>query len=170
MDTRALGEVLVAAVGQTTADDLRARGVEPDLVPPKFQSTALLPLLDEDQRGIRTAIIRAAEGREELIEELRRRGGEVDLAIAYETRRLTADPGELLDVDVVTFTSGSTVDNFFEVLPDEQVIEGALLASIGPTTSEAIRRHGRNPDVEAENATIDSLVRAIVLRIRGPAS
>jgi len=37
-----------------------------------------------------------------------------------------------------------------------------MLASIGPTTSEAIRRHGRKPDVEASNATIASLVAAIL--------
>ena len=62
----------------------------------------------------------------------------------------------------MTFTSGSTVDNFFEVLPDKTIIDRAMLASIGPTTSDAIRRHGRKPDVEAENATIAALVAAIL--------
>jgi uroporphyrinogen III methyltransferase/synthase len=161
-DSRALANVRIAAVGESTAHALRARGIEPDLIPPKFQSTALLPLLPDDQKGVRTAVIRAAEGREELIDALRRRGGTVDLAIAYETRRVASSVDELHDIDVVTFTSGSTVDNFFEVLPDKSVIEGALLASIGPTTSQAIRRRGREPDIEAPQATIDSLVDAII--------
>src|SRR5262249_33696856 len=132
-DARCLAGVSVAAVGDATADDLRSRGIEPDLVPAKFQSTALLPLLDADQKGIRTAIVRAAQGREELADELRRRGGDVDLAIAYETRRVTTAAADLHDIDIVTFTSGSTVDNFFEVLPDPKVLDGVLLASIGPT-------------------------------------
>ena len=68
----------------------------------------------------------------------------------------------LHDIDIVTFTSGSTVDNFFEVLPDAKIIAGALLASIGPTTSEALRRHGRKPDIEASAATIASLCDSIV--------
>ena len=161
-DARCLAGVMIAAVGESTAADLRSRGIEPDLVPAKFQSTALLPLLDEDQKGVRTAVVRAAQGREEMIDELRRRGGEVDLAIAYETRRVTTAADNLHDIDIVTFTSGSTVDNFFEVLPDKKVIAGALLASIGPTTSEAIRRHGRQPDVEASAATIASLCDSIV--------
>jgi len=161
-DARCLAGVAIAAVGEATAGDLRARGIEPDLVPAKFQSTALLPLLDADQKGIRTAVVRAAQGREELIDELRRRGGEVDLAIAYETRRLTTAAADLHDIDIVTFTSGSTVDNFFEVLPDTKVLDGALLASIGPTTSEAIRRHGRQPDIEASEATIAALCDSIV--------
>jgi uroporphyrinogen III methyltransferase/synthase len=165
-DARALSGVMVAAVGESTADDLRRHGVDPDLIPPKFQSTALLPLLDADQKGIRTAVIRAAEGREELIEELRRRGGEVDLAIAYETRRVTGAADDLHDIDVVTFTSASTADNFFAVLPDAKSIDGAMLASIGPTTSDAIRRHGRAPDVEADNATVPALVAAILRACR----
>ncbi|HYS52978.1 MAG TPA: uroporphyrinogen-III C-methyltransferase [Thermoanaerobaculia bacterium] len=165
-DSRALGNVLVAAVGESTADHLRKRGIEPDLVPPKFQSTALLPLLDADQKGIRTAVVRAAEGREELIDELRRRGGEVDLVVAYQTRKVTAAADELHDIDIVTFTSASTADNFFDVLPDARMIEGAMLASIGPTTSDAIRRHERSPDVEADSASVPALVAAILRACR----
>jgi uroporphyrinogen III methyltransferase/synthase len=163
-DARCLSGVMIAAVGESTSDSLRARGIEPDLVPAKFQSNALLPFLDEDQKGIRTAVVRAAQGRDELIDELRRRGGEVDIAIAYETRRVSSAAGELHDIDIVTFTSGSTVDNFFELLPDKMAMDRALLASIGPTTSEAIRRHGRAPDIEADSATVPALVAAILRR------
>ena len=130
----------------------------------------MLPLLEADQRGIRTAVIRAAEGREELIDELRRRGGEVDLAIAYETRRVTGAIDDLHDIDIVTFTSASTVDNFFDVLPDPKIIERAMLASIGPTTSEAIRRHDRAPDVESDGATVPALVAAILRACRARTS
>ncbi len=169
-DARCLAGVMVAAVGESTANDLRLRGIDPDLVPAKFQSTALLPLLDENQKGIRTAVVRAAQGRDELIDELRRRGGEVDLAIAYETKRVTAAAADLHDIDIVTFTSGSTVDNFFEVVPDKKIVDRAMLASIGPTTSEAIRRHGREPHVEAENATVAALVAAILRACRAVTS
>src|SRR5437762_4361561 len=134
-DARALSTNMIAAVGESTANDLRARGINPDLVPERFLSTALLPLLEEDQRGVRTAVIRAAEGRDDLIDELRRRGGEVDLAIAYETR---AAEGSIDGTfDVVTFTSASTVDNFFAKVSDTG---DALLASIGPVTSRSEER------------------------------
>ena len=163
-DARALGLVMVAAVGESTADELRASGIEPDLVPPKFQSAALLPLLENDQRGIRTAIVRGAEGGEELIEELRRRGGEVDLVVAYQTRRLAADPAILQDIDIVTFTSASTVDNFYAAAADRaaSILQDARVASIGPMTSDALRKHGREPNVEASSASIESLRDAIV--------
>lgn len=170
-DVRAIAGTKVAAVGQATADALRERGIVPDLVPERFISTDLLPLLPQDQRGIRTAVIRAAEGRDELIDELRSRGGEVDLGIAYQTIAADYDLDELRAliandaIDVITFTSASTVDNFFDKLtPDERtrVLQRALIASIGPTTSEAIRRYGKEPDVVAANATIRALHDAVL--------
>ena len=163
-DARALAGSKIAAVGDSTAAELRARGLNPDVVPEKFLSTALLPLLAEDQTGIRTAVVRAAEGRDELIDELRRRGGEVDLVVAYQTKAASENLEELRAqleagaVDAVTFTSASTVDHFFAKLTPGR----ALLASMGPTTSEAIRRHGKEPHVVAENATITALHDAVV--------
>ena len=170
-DVRALAGTKIAAVGQSTAEDLRARGINPDVVPERFISTELLPLLAEDQRGIRTAVIRAEEGREELITELRRRGGEVDLAVAYRTIAAAYDLDELRAliaadrIDIVTFTSASTVDHFFEKLTDEErsrVMKRAQIVSIGATTTDAIRRYGRTPDAVAEKATIPAMRDAVV--------
>jgi uroporphyrinogen-III synthase len=76
----------------------------------------------------------------------------------------------LRDIDIVTFTSASTADNFFDVVPDPKIIERAMLASIGPTTSDAIRRRGRAPDVESEAATVPALVAAILRACRARTS
>ena len=161
-DARSLPKV--AAVGDTTAAELRARGIVPDLVPARFISSELLPLLPQ---GRSVAIIRAAEGNNELIDGLRARGDEAVLSVAYETRA-TGDVDALrnaLDsIDIVTFTSGSTVDNFYGPLTEEErrrLNARALLASIGPTTTEAIRRYGKEPDLIAEKSTLRDLVEAM---------
>ena len=179
-DARSLAEMKVAAVGQSTADDLRARGINPDLVPERFISTELLPLLAADQHGVRTAVIRAEEGRDELIDELRRRGGEVHLGVAYRTIAADYDLDELRaliaagSIDAVTFTSASTVDHFFGKLTAAErtaVLDQAVIASIGETTSAAIRKYGKSPDVVAANATIpalrDALVAALAREVAG---
>ncbi|MEA2236772.1 MAG: uroporphyrinogen methyltransferase / synthase [Thermoanaerobaculia bacterium] len=160
-DVRSLAGVRVACVGDTTAAALRERGLAPDLVPERFMSSALIPMFDADQKGVRIAVVRAAEGREEFVEEMRRRDADVHLAVAYRTVPVAMNAGELHDIDVVTFTSASTVDNFFAAI-GERSIEGALLASIGPMTSEAIRRHGRQADVEAANAGVQALHDVVV--------
>jgi uroporphyrinogen III methyltransferase / synthase len=170
-DARALTGTRIAAVGDTTAAALRERGVVADLIPPKFQSVALLPMLAPDQKGIKTGVVRAAEGSDELIDELRRRGGHVDLGVAYRTVAVESDLGELRSliearaIDVVTFTSASTVDHFFGPLSAAErqlVMDQARIASIGPVTSDAIRRYGRSPDIEAASASVQALHDAVV--------
>jgi uroporphyrinogen III methyltransferase/synthase len=164
-DVRALAGTRVACVGETTAAALRARGLAPDLVPEKFMSSALIPHFGDDQKGVRIAVVRAAEGREEFVDEMRRRGADVHVAMAYRTVPVAMNAGELHDIDVVTFTSASTVDNFF-VSIGERSIGGALLASIGPMTSDAIGNHGRRTDIEAANASVQALHDAVVERLR----
>ena len=151
----------VAAVGESTAASLRAHGIAPDIVPDKFLSSALIPLLPEHPG--RVAIVRAQEGRDDLLDALRERGAEVHLAVAYRNVPVAHEKDELHDIDIVTFTSASTVDNFFASGGNAN---GALVASIGPITSEAIRRHGRAVDVEAPAATIQALHDAVVERLR----
>jgi uroporphyrinogen III methyltransferase/synthase len=174
-DLRSLAGTNVAAVGETTAASLHARGIVPDLVPEKFQASALLPLFPEELHGTRIGIVRAAAGREELVNELRARGADVHLAIAYETRPtrgLGDQLGSLLGagrLDVITFTSSSTVESFFAQLSAEdrkKVTETARMASIGPVTSATLREHGVEPAIEAPEATIQSLTHAIVEHFR----
>jgi uroporphyrinogen III methyltransferase/synthase len=161
-DARSLAGTKIAAVGETTSAALRRHGVIPDLVPEKFQSISLLPHFPDDMRGTRVALIRAQEGRDEVLAELRKRGADVLLAVAYRTVPVTLNADDLHDIDAVTFTSASTVDNFFAAIPDRATLNGAKLASIGPTTSEAIRKHGRQPDVEAANASVQALHDAVI--------
>jgi uroporphyrinogen-III synthase len=87
-------------------------------------------------------VIRAAEGSDELIDELRRRGGDVDLGIAYRNVAVESDLDELRSliesrsIDVVTFTSASTVDHFFGHL--HQRLDGRSLLR----TTHAVRADG----------------------------
>jgi len=170
-DVRALAGMNVAAVGQATAADLRSRGLRPDAVPERFISTELLPLLAEDQRGIRTAVIRAEQGNDELLDELRRRGGDVDLCVAYRTIAAEYDLAELRAliandaIDVLTFTSASTVENFCAKLTDAertQVFARAAVVSIGETTTAALRRYDKSPDAVAAKASIAALHEAVL--------
>lgn len=170
-DFTSLRHSRVAAVGQVTADELHLYGVTPDIVPEKFILSALLPLLAEDQKGVRTAVVRAAEGREELIDELRRRGGTVDLGIAYRTvasrydvealRTLIATDG----IDAVTFTSPSTVEHFFAPLSAAErakLLARAAMVSIGRSTSDALRSVTDRPTFEAATSTVHGLHDAVV--------
>jgi uroporphyrinogen-III synthase len=65
-------------------------------------------------------------------------------------------------VDAVTFTSPSTVEGFLSVGPDgPRLLDGAIVASIGPITTAAAREAGLRVDVEAEDRTMRGLLEAL---------
>ena len=162
-DARALAGATVAAIGPGTARALAQRGVIADVVPEQFVAEGLVDALAEIP-VTRALIARAAVARDALPEALRARGAEVDVLELYET---VAEPlsdrqrEAVAAADYVTFTSSSTVQFFFAQAADA-VAPQTRLISIGPVTSDALRAHGREPDVEAERHDIDGLIDALV--------
>jgi uroporphyrinogen III methyltransferase / synthase len=162
-DARAFGDARVAAIGPGTAAALRAHGLIADVVPERYVAEGLVEAL-ADVPLSRALIARAAQARDVLPDALRSRGVEVDVVELYET---VAEPMSdrqreaVAGADYVTFTSSSTVRFFFQALNGEAP-ESARLVSIGPVTSQTLREHGREPDVEAKRHDIDGVVDAIV--------
>ena len=169
-DTRALGSAKVCAIGAKTRAALVSRGVRADLVPEDSRAegvvAALHPLLAGEARIL---LPRAEVGREILPESLRKTGAEVDVVAAYrnvppepeqaERIRSLVDPGEL---DLVLFTSSSTVRHLVDILGDDAVerLNALDLFSIGPVTSRTAKRHGLRITATSQEQTIESLVQA----------
>jgi uroporphyrinogen III methyltransferase/synthase len=157
------GGARIAAIGPGTAAALREHGLIADVVPERFVAEGLVEAL-ADVPVSRALVARAAEARDVLPEALRERGAEVDVMPLYET---VADPlsaAELEQVaraDYVTFTSSSTV-RFFFAAAGASLSELTRLASIGPVTSDTLREHGREPDVEATSHDIPGLIQALI--------
>jgi uroporphyrinogen III methyltransferase / synthase len=110
----------------------------------------------------RALIARAAEGRDVLPEALRARGAEVDVVALYETvaEPLTDAAREAAaEADDLLFTSASSVRHFAAA---GGALDGPRLVSIGPATSEALRSHGAEPDLEADPHTPDGLIEALL--------
>lgn len=167
-DARALAGVSLCAIGPATADALRARGLQPDLIPDEYLAEAIAAALIErgPLEGRRVLLPRADIAREALPRLLREQGAEVVVVDAYRTTSDASAADELRsridqgEVDLITFTSSSTVRNFVEAVGAE--VGGARIASIGPITSGTLREVGMNVDVEALEYTIPGLVAAIL--------
>ncbi len=167
-DARALAGARVAAIGPGTARALERHGIVPDVVPERFVAEGLVDALASLQVK-RALIARAAEARDVLPDALRERGAEVEVLALYGTvaeELPAAQLEELEGADYVTFTSSSTVRNFFAAASD-CLNEHTRLVSIGPVTSDALRERGREPHVEAERHDIDGLVEALLADARG---
>lgn len=167
-----LERLKVVAIGPETANRLAAVGVKPDLVPKQYQAEAILDgLTPEAMQRKRVLIPRAAQAREVLPETLREWGAEVDVVEAYQAALPSVDTARLRGmfrenkIDMITFTSSSTVAHFMQLFSDENVsalIAGATIACIGPITSKTVEDMGLRVDVVSEEYTIPGLVRAIV--------
>lgn len=168
---RQLAGCRVAAVGSSTASRLLDRGIQADYVPDEFRAEGLIEgfLKRGVGHGTRVLVPRALEAREVLPDTLRAYGVVVDVVAVYRTVTGDGDPETLArmaagKVDVVTFTSPSTVRNFLALVADtpaHRVLGQAAFASIGPVTSDAIRKAGLEVAAEARPYTASGLVAAI---------
>ena len=170
LDARALAPARVAAIGPGTAGALARRGVRADLVPERFVAESLLDAFPPPRTpDARVLLARAEVARDVLPEGLAARGYAVDILAVYRTVAAEPDPSDLERVragavDVITFTSSSTVTNFCDVvgpLPEPQPV----VVSIGPVTSETARARGLRVDVEADPHTLDGLITALTARL-----
>ncbi|HKU36999.1 MAG TPA: uroporphyrinogen-III C-methyltransferase [Polyangiales bacterium] len=174
-DSRALGNLRVAAIGPGTADALLPFGIKPDVVPDNFRGEALAEAIlkaygASDMRGVRILLPRAAVARDVLPDTLRAAGAEVDVVPAYETHGASPESRAQLrgllerrELDVITFTASSTVTHTLAALePDgPALLRGLTLASIGPITTQTARDAGLEVQVTAEEYTIEGLVNAL---------
>lgn len=167
------GNVLkVAAMGPATAHALETHGIPVDVVPEKYVAESLVEALrgqvfDED-----VLLIRAESARDLVPIELEKAGARVHVIAAYRTvvpesscarlREILSGNGPL--PDAVTFTSSSTVTNFFRLLAEAGAAgwpASVAAASIGPITTRTLLDHGIEPVVEAKEFTIPGLVDAL---------
>ncbi len=171
-DARIFASVEVAAIGPATADALRDRGINPDFVPEKYVAEHVVAgLLERGVKGKKVLIPRAKVAREVLPQELEKAGAEVKILPVYETKLTQESSTEIVEamekgkLDYVTFTSSSTVDNFFDLVkPDvfKQYANKVKMACIGPITAKTLAGYGFEPDVQPEDYTIPALVDALV--------
>ena len=161
------------AIGSATARAMRERGIEVDVIPEQYVAESLVEALGVQVSGSRILLARAKVARDVIPDELTRHGAVVDVVDAYKTvipegamerlREVFSDPSRL--PDAVTFTSSSTVKNFFALWREagfDGIPKGIVALSIGPITSETLRECDWEPAYEAERHDAEGLVDAVI--------
>jgi uroporphyrinogen III methyltransferase / synthase len=171
-DVRVLGRARLAVIGPATAEALRGYGLVADVVPDTFQAEGLLEVLEPKLLGGRRILLaRAEEARDVLPEGLAQLGVKVDVVPVYRAVPPASVPPEAAEVlaegpvDILTFTSSSTVHNFAGLVGKEvfqQLAVRGTVASIGPITTGTLSEYGITPQIEPAAFTIPALAAAIV--------
>ena len=157
----------VATVGAATRAAAERNGLTVDLIPENYVAESLVEVLgSQDLAGKRVLIPSAAVTREVVPAALQKLGAHVEVVEAYRNV-IPAGAAELVKKifrdplpDWVTFASSSAVDNTVE-LAGLAPLQRMKIASIGPVTTEALRRHGLQTAAEANPHSIEGLVDAI---------
>ena len=149
---------------------LRNIGLSVALVPKEYVAESLIEALHGQVAQSCILLARAAAARDIVPDELRKAGAIVDVVDAYRTV-IPASSVELIRkvngiaTDAITFTSSSTVTNFFQLVKSagtDAMPDNIKAISIGPITSATLREHGWEPAAEANPHDVNGLVQAVL--------
>jgi len=174
-DARALHASKLCAIGQETAESMATHGLRPDLVTSEYTAEGLAKALEGwDLDGMRVLVPRAEVARDALPSLLAKRGAEVHILPVYQAvcpseagpalMKLFAAEG----VDVITFTSSSTVVNFVRAFPEDKlpaVLGDAMVACMGPVTADTARKLGLKVEIIAREYTTRGLAAAVAAAV-----
>ncbi len=168
-DARSLGGCRIAAIGPSTKAKIAEYRFAVDLLPEKYVAEGLLDAFKNESIEHQTILwVKAEETRDVIFDGLMEQGAIVDSCLAYRTVPETEDPTGAVarleedGADLITFTSGSTVEHFFKLGLDWP--EGCEAACIGPVTGRAFRERSDAQMVESAQHDLDGLVETILAR------
>jgi len=170
-DARALHRSKLCAIGQETAESLEGHGLRPELITSEYTAEGLAKALEGwEMDGMQVLVPRAEIARDALPSLLANRGAQVEILPVYRAICPSGAGDALLrlfnneGVDVITFTSSSTVVNFVRAFPEDRlpaVLGDAEVACMGPVTADVARKAGLTVSIVAREYTTHGLVQAI---------
>lgn len=158
----------IAAIGKKTVKLLKELGVEVDFYPTEFVAEQFAKeFIPHTDPGDKILLPHGNLARSTIKDYLTENGRNVDAVITYETVANRSNGDRLHkvirngEVDIVTFTSSSTVHFYFELLDNQLSEKNLITACIGPVTAKTLEEYGTTADIVAEEYTIDGLVNSI---------
>jgi len=170
-DIRELKGIKICAIGPKTAAFVESLGIKADIMPEEYIAEGVIKeMFKIGIEGEKILLPRASAARDILPREIKKMGAEIDVADAYKTVKPAAEAEEIKElfkkggVDMITFTSSSTVKNFMSFFNDSEkgLIADAVIASIGPITAKTVEEFGFKSDIVADEYTIEKFVEKII--------
>jgi uroporphyrinogen-III synthase len=161
----------IAVIGKKTEEVLRAKGLEAEFFPSEFVAeTFVEEFLPYIQSGMKVCIPKGNLAREYISDSLKKVGAIVDEAIVYETympqesRDLLAEMIAKDQLDILMFTSTSTVDHLMSVVEEFQLkkhLETCLIGCIGPVTENKLKSYGLTVHASPKVYTVEEMINSM---------
>ncbi|MFQ3573292.1 MAG: uroporphyrinogen-III C-methyltransferase [Thermodesulfovibrionales bacterium] len=177
-DVRDLKGLKICTVGKKTAEAVKKWGIRVDITPDEFNSEGLVKKFEEtckDLSALKILLPRALEARDVFPDMIRQNGGIIDTPVAYKSIKPERHGKRLQRflkegrITIATFTSVATFTNFLDIMGEEAIgfLRSVVIASIGPVTTKAIQQAGLTVSIMPKEATITSMVDAIITWAKG---
>ena len=166
-DIRSLAHLKIGAVGSKTKELLEEYKIKADFMPEEYMVSKLAELsLEYTKAGEKILIITSDISPCDTDKFNSMYDREFHKIVAYNTKKITREKKEVCDalnkVEVVTFLSSSTVDAFYASIDgDLECVKNIKFASIGPVTSETMKKYGFSVDYEAKVYDINGILDAL---------
>lgn len=172
IDIRQLHGIQICAIGPATAERLAAKGLVVDIVPEEFRAEGIIEKFQTLIKPGDLILLPRAEGARAILpDSLRKLGAAVDEVILYQAAPAShVNPSNMQkikngEVDYITFTSSSTVNNFVNIIGSQYIQDfnnRVKVACIGPVTARTAEANGFTVNIIPEQYTIEALLKAII--------
>lgn len=162
----------VAVIGARTKQVLLEKGISVEFTPTEYVAEGFvkefLPLITP---GMKIFIPKGNLARDFIAASLMEAGAQVTESIIYETYAPEESKSKLVDMlknddlDILTFTSPSTIDHFMEIVTENQLqekIKTCLVACIGPVSTKKALSAGLTVDVSPAEYTVKDMILALI--------
>ena len=171
-DIRSLGNIKIAAIGSETARNINSYGLKVNLVPRKFIAESLVSEFKTRKISNQKILIPRAKGsREILVDELKSLGNKIKELKIYESIAPKSNIKRDISAQIIknniygiTFTSSSTVHNFFKYISPNSLKKEKQIKffCIGPITAQTLTNYGFKATKIAKKFTIENLLKEII--------
>jgi uroporphyrinogen-III synthase len=162
----------VAVIGDKTKEAIERENIFVDFTPREFVAEGFVKeFLPHVSEGTRVLIPKGNLAREYIASSLMEKGAHVDELIIYETYMPDESKSRLLEVlsggklDILTFTSPSTIDHFMETVKGKQldsVINQCIIACIGPVSRRRAEQYGLTVHACPESYTAAEMLESVI--------
>lgn len=165
----------IAVIGERTESFVNSKGLHAEFIPKEYVAEGFVQeFLPFVEQGMKILIPKGNLARDYICSALSEKGAIVEEVIVYETffpdesRKLLKEKLAAGELDILTFTSPSTIDHLMSVVKENNLhssIEHCIIGCIGPISKEKARRYGLTVHAAPQVYTVHNMLKSIIAYI-----